>query len=573
MSRASVGQGSGSRRGPLSYDQAPYPSLSYSQTHPDRLATVATMLGMNPAPVERCRVLELGCAVGGNLIPMAETLPDSWFLGIDLSERQIAEGQSVIESLGLRNISMVQMDILDVDAGLGQFDYIVAHGVYSWVPPAVQDKVLEICKTNLAAHGVGYVSYNTYPGWHMIQIVRDLMLYHTRGVTDPEERASRARSFLGFLAEASPGDNSAYASFLQMYAGILDDKLEKEHRRGASLLLHDELETVNEPTYFHQFAQRAESHGLQYLAEAQFSSMMGGNLQPQVRTSLEELANSLVELEQYLDFLRNRTFRQTLLCHDDVSVTRALTADPIMGLGAASRAQPVAQTPDIHSREIEQFRGQDGALLSTDHPVSKSALLCLGDVWPQVVPFDELLARARNRLYAGKCALADGGQLDSPHDGASPSTQVPGNGDSGENDAFVLAANLLRAYGYSDSLAELHSYSPPIALRVAGRPVATRVARLQARQGDRVTNLRHERVSMDGFDRFLLMHLDGSHDHGALVDLLMAGPVAEGVLTLKAEATTPEDDSGEGADLRAVLGHEVRRRLAGLARAGLLVAS
>ncbi len=550
----------------FTYDEAPYPSLSYSQSHPDRIATVATLLGLNPAPIERCRVLELGCAVGGNLIPMAEALPDSRFVGIDRSARQIAEGLETVEALGLHNISLSQMDIMDVSASLGRFDYIIAHGVYSWVPPAVQQKVLAICKQNLASHGVGYVSYNTFPGWHMIRIVRDAMLYHTRNVSDPEERAGRARSFLSFLAEACPRENSAYGSFLQMYAGILDGKLEEEHRRGASLLLHDELEVINEPAYFYEFVQQAERHGLQFLAEAQFSSMMGGELQPEVRASLQEQAESLVELEQYLDFLRNRSFRQTLLCHDDVAVTRSLTPEPVMRLCAASRARAVTETPDIHSQVVERFRGHDGAVLSMDHPVSKAALLCLSEVWPQVLPFDELYSLARVRLEASS---------QTPVDGETGAGQ-PG---TGADDAHVLAANLLRAYGYSDSLAELHSYVPPITLQVAERPLASGVARLQARDGDRVTNLRHERVTMDGFDRFLLVRLDGNLGRRALVDQLMAGPVAEGVLSLKPKAATPGDDGGSGAgerageeNIRDVLAAEVDRRLGSLARAGLLLA-
>ena len=88
------------------YDQVPYPSLSYSQSHPDRLATVATLLGMSPTPVNRCRVLELGCASGGNLIPMAYGLPESDFVGIDNSARQIAEGQAMVKTLGLKNVTL-----------------------------------------------------------------------------------------------------------------------------------------------------------------------------------------------------------------------------------------------------------------------------------------------------------------------------------------------------------------------------------------------------------------------------------------------------------------------------------
>src|SRR5262245_46429032 len=82
-----------------SYDEIPYESHPYPQSHPERLATVATLFGMTPPPIEACRVLELGCAAGGNLIPMAQTLPGSTFLGIELSARQADEGRATIEAL------------------------------------------------------------------------------------------------------------------------------------------------------------------------------------------------------------------------------------------------------------------------------------------------------------------------------------------------------------------------------------------------------------------------------------------------------------------------------------------
>src|SRR5262249_50612084 len=106
-----------SDRPATSYDEVPYESLPFAQTHPDRLATVATLFGMRPAPADRSRVLELGCAAGGNLIPMALALPQSRFLGTDLSGRQIADGQKVVGALGLTNIELKHLSITEVDAG------------------------------------------------------------------------------------------------------------------------------------------------------------------------------------------------------------------------------------------------------------------------------------------------------------------------------------------------------------------------------------------------------------------------------------------------------------------------
>ena len=102
-----------------SYDLIPYVSKAYSQSHPDRLAAIATLAGLRPVPVVSCRVLELGCAAGGNLIPMAVALPGSTFLGIDLSSKQIDEGKRLVAELGLKNIELTRKDIQELgpDAG------------------------------------------------------------------------------------------------------------------------------------------------------------------------------------------------------------------------------------------------------------------------------------------------------------------------------------------------------------------------------------------------------------------------------------------------------------------------
>src|SRR5262245_22544912 len=120
-----------------SYDELPYSSRAFPYTHPDRLAVWAVLLGMTPRPVGSCRVLELGCGMGANLMPMAEQLPGSQFLGIDLSTRQIAAGKQIAAELGLTNIDFQALDILELGPSLGEFDYIICHGVYSWVPEPV----------------------------------------------------------------------------------------------------------------------------------------------------------------------------------------------------------------------------------------------------------------------------------------------------------------------------------------------------------------------------------------------------------------------------------------------------
>lgn len=534
-----------------SYDQVPYPDLSYTQTHPNRLATVATLLGTSPPVPDHCRVLELGCASGGNLIPMAYSLPESEFLGMDISAHQIAKGQATIEALGLKNISLRHLDILEVNAELGQFDYIIAHGVFSWVPRLVQDKLLDICRQNLTPSGVAYVSYNTYPGWHMLGIMREMMLYHIRSLSDPWERAAHARGLLDFLAESVPADSSAYGSFLNMYAKFLKGELEGAKSRSDSVLLHDELEETNEPIYFYKFAERAAQHGLQYLGEAEFRTMLDNNFSPQVSETLRAMAKSIVDLEQYMDFLRNRTFRQTLLCHQDVRVNRKMKPERMTTFFVASRAQAVSPEPDIRSATVEQFRCSNGATLSTDHPVSKAAMLCLAEVWPQAIKFDELLCEARSRLGLNTARAQD----------------VDAVADDISRDAQALAVNLLTGYGYSSSLIELYARAPHFVAHVSERPVASPCARFHAQNSTLVTNLRHERVNLDEFDRYLLSCLDGSHDRAALVENLAAGPVADSRLVLQQEGGRVENAEQIGV----LLAKELEKRLGWLARAAILV--
>jgi SAM-dependent methyltransferase len=199
---------------PTAYDNVPYPSGAYPQSHPRRLATLGALFGMQPADILTARVLELGAADGSNLIPMAAELPQATFVGIERAGIQARTGQATIKELGLRTITLLHRDMLDVDAQLGQFDYIIAHGVFSWVPGEVQDKTLSICKQNLEPNGIAYVSYNTYPGWHMRGMMRDMMLFHTSQFTDPQTKVQQARALVEFLADSVPTKNNPYGLWL-----------------------------------------------------------------------------------------------------------------------------------------------------------------------------------------------------------------------------------------------------------------------------------------------------------------------------------------------------------------------
>src|SRR5574341_1085579 len=264
------------------YDSIPYPTSPFRQTRPERLSAIARLFGLESPPAEKCRVLELGCSMGGNLLAMAQDHPGSRYLGIDASARQIAEGWKTIDALGLKNIQLKHVDILDIGDDIGEFDYIISHGVFSWVLARVQQKMLEICQRSLAPNGVAYISYNTYPGWHIRGIVRDMMLYRSQHFADPESRLAQAKALVQFVAKATGKADTPYQRLLQSelkHIGQMQDYY----------LHHEHLEENNQPLYFHEFAQKLAVNGLQYLGEADFSTMISTNFAPEVAATLNEI--------------------------------------------------------------------------------------------------------------------------------------------------------------------------------------------------------------------------------------------------------------------------------------------
>ncbi|MBY0514301.1 MAG: class I SAM-dependent methyltransferase, partial [Gemmataceae bacterium] len=374
-----------------SYDEVPYESHPYAQTHPSRLHVVAALFGLNPTPVETCRVLELGAAGGGNLIPMAEGLPNAWFAGVDLSARQVSDGERMIHQLGLKNVSLRHASILDVDDTYGRFDYVVCHGVFSWVPTAVRDKILAICAKHLTPDGVAYVSFNTYPGWHMRGMIRDMMRYHAMRFDTPTQRTQQARALLDFLAQSVRQEGP--------YSVLLKTELETLRHQADHYLYHEHLEEVNDPVYFHQFVELARASGLRYLGEARIGTMVTGNFGAEIEKTLRQLAPDQIQTEQYMDFLRNRMFRETLLVPEASVPNWEIKPEVIRRLHLSSSARPAPnQTADLNPDVSVQYQTRSGMTLSTGKPLLKAAMQVFAERWPGTVPFDELAREARARL-------------------------------------------------------------------------------------------------------------------------------------------------------------------------------
>ncbi|MEI9975944.1 MAG: class I SAM-dependent methyltransferase [Ignavibacteriota bacterium] len=263
---------------------------------------------MTPAPVTSCRVLEIGCGNARNLIPMAYRLPHSHFTGIDLAETAVAEGRRSTVELGLANLDLIAMDLCEIGPAMGEFDYILAHGLYSWIPDDVRDRLLAVCRERLTAQGVAFISYNALPGRYVRTMLRDMMQYHTRNCTNARERIDRSRALLRKLGDAHLVTSS--------WQPMLDEEIQQVLTGDDGWFFHDDLAPINEAFYVRDFIARAAGHSLQYLGDAQPHLMFDS------RASLDWVGGDLIEREQYFDFLCLRPFRQTLLCQGEVELKR-----------------------------------------------------------------------------------------------------------------------------------------------------------------------------------------------------------------------------------------------------------
>lgn len=293
------------------YDETPYQSNAFSISAPGRLRAIAALYGLSAPPVENARVLELGCAAGGNLLPFAVAHPDAHIVGIDLSPQQVQAGQTIVKAMGLENLELRGMSITDITPEFGQFDYIIVHGVFSWVPPEVRQAILRVCRENLTPEGVAYVSYNTYPGWKASDIVRDAMILNSFGANGPQERLKRAKDVLGMLEHGLSSGNPM--------GSALQQAVRQLRKQSDYHLMHEHLEAVNAPCYFLEFVAAAQEAGLAYLADAEPQSSIASNYGDNVAILQNALsADAAREMrEQYLDFAIGRQFRKSLLVHAD----------------------------------------------------------------------------------------------------------------------------------------------------------------------------------------------------------------------------------------------------------------
>ena len=451
------------------YDEVLYVGHPHAQTHPDRLAPLARLHGVEAAPVDTCRVLEIGCGDGANIVPMAATLPSAEFTGIDYAARPVARAQKMVEELGIANVRIAQLDLRDFPADAGSFDYIIAHGLYSWLPLEVRQHLMPLIARHLAPNGIAYVSYNVFPGCRVRQAAWDVLKFHTRDCHDLKSKLAAARALIPLMIDSdgpvSRGEDTLRAEFRKL-AGRPD-----------ALLGHDDLSDQNNPVYFHEFVADAARSGLTFVAETDMFTMTAGDFMPHVRDALEQMDR--LTREQYLDFFRFRPFRCSLICHANALPDFELRPDRILGMHALP-----SQTVRVMTANGKVVRYQND-----DAPGLMNILM---ERWPDCVPVAELAAW---------------------HSALKPRAGVA-------FDASLSFETLMVELCIAGAV-EVRTRPQAVATVAGERPVAFGPARWVCRDSEIVPNLYHDGIHLgDAILRQLLQLLDGTRRRAELVTML-----------------------------------------------------
>lgn len=500
-----------------SYDRVEYPTMPRSLGHPGHMHAMARMFGVNAAPVQGSRTLEIGCGDGVHLASCAYSTPDAQFIGFDLSREAISRGQNLIQRLGLKNLSLQVGDIMTWEAD-APFDYIFVHGVYSWIPAPVRDALMALVARSLSTHGVACISYNAYPASYTRQMLWEMMKYHIGDRTDPEEMIEKALELARFIRLCRP---VAPGEEMDLFDNDLDIVLNKQIR---SVLYHDELAPINQPFYFHEFMDHARQHGLRFVSELEPHVMVSADLPPQIDQLLRTLSQVNPERrEQYYDFACLRRFRQTIVAREPHEPKG--TPDPNALRDLLISGNCGTDTIDFHSDQPMTFAAGTTAV-QVSGTLAKAAMVVLVESRPRRLTFQELLTAAGTKI---------------------------GQSNFSESEILELAKDLVIAW--TSGLVILKGHRPHYVSTVSSRPVSSLFARDQLRSSSSVTSQLHLSMRFDDAPgRKLLELLDGTRTFDDLVRAIYP--------TLPADRPMTESEFRVG----------LKRNLEMLALSGLLVA-
>lgn len=481
------------------YDEVPYDCQPIPCTAPEQLATTSLFHGGPCPPVRNAHLLEIGCGDGANLLALAFHRPDCHFVGVDASTVQIADARRSASHLGVENTSFQAADITEIGRELGTFDYIVAHGVMSWVSDQVRDTMLALCRDHLAPAGLLYLSYNTHPGWLVRGMVRDTILRGTAADASLRQMAHRARGRAGSLRRELD-------DFDHPYTRLLSDELARVDQADESYLIHEYLADHNRAFWFCEFAALTAGFGFRYVAEAAFRER-----EYRVPLALSGAAAKLetgrLEIEELIDVLGYRQHRVSLFCHGDQVPSPEADGLPYHQMSVASGLRPQSEVVRLGPDVVESFTGyfESEFAVELSDPLPKAALVAVAPHWPNGFSWGRMLNDA-------KAVLADAGI-------AAPSVDA----------GLDLRMQLQELYALGQ--VELRIREPPPPRAPNEIPTTTPLTRWEAERRAIVTTATHQRLPLTPTDRLIVQHMDGRRGRAAIVravvEKLRAGEVRE----------------------------------------------
>jgi SAM-dependent methyltransferase len=470
------------------YDAVPYRHGAIPDTHPARLGAIARLHGLPAAAPERCRVLELGCGEGMNLLPLAERFPGSEFVGVDFSATAITHGEAARSACSLGNAQLLAADLRTWEPEPESFDYIIAHGLYSWVPDEVKERVLSLCRRALRPHGLAYISYNTLPGWGLPGALRGFLLEQTASPTgSAQTEVEQARAILTALGQANAGQPSPYNLHLQ---STVEDML----RKPPELFFHDDLAAVNDPCTFTTFTRRAAAHELHYLAEARYATMHWEYLPATIRAPFDSLELDFMRRQQFMDVLFQRWIRGSILSRAALPADRPVFPESIRTCALSLRMKIDGPSADLRPGVPLRLLGQNSVQLEFTESAEKALIVALVQSGAPRQPYEKILTLAN--AYLEK-------------------TQLPLITD--DTAACALLYRLFSLDGLDLLLAGDGTW-----LTTSPEPAPSPLMRYQAQRGTSITNRWHEPIGVTEPGRQWFLQTPtklnpGAHQAGFLV--------------------------------------------------------
>jgi len=361
------------------YDELPYRTTPIEWSAPERLVLASLLHGGPRIELDAgYRVLELGCADGANLLPMAWFRRHASFVGVDGAGSQIELARARAAALGLENLAYVHADLEAADAQLdGEFDFIIVHGVFSWIPMRVRDALLRLCARRLRPEGLFYFNFNAKPGWNIRGMVREFLIAQTAAIEGLRARAEAARDVCQRLVDAMSDDEHAYRRLMiNELCLVRDGEL--------SYVAHEYLAPDNHAYWRSEITELLAAHGLAHVVDADYD---------QPWTRMDERFDGWLRgegvigrtIEDTMDLLLYRQLCSPIVTHAPL-VCRPPAPAELSQLWIASRLVP---RDDATSSLPATFEHPSGLEVTVLDPGARDGLLRLEPLWPRALRVDE----------------------------------------------------------------------------------------------------------------------------------------------------------------------------------------